>query len=144
MTTIDLNGSWEFKVASIRDTLPASAARAKEWLPAVVPGTVHTDLMTNGVIPDPFFGMNENDVQWVDGQQWTYRRSFDVPGSILKEKIVRLRAEGLDTYASRSILRSRGRNSLNRKVDRSLLPTRRIASTFGRRNIHLVGTGDPG
>ena len=137
MTTIDLNGSWEFKAASIRDTLPASATRAKEWLHAVVPGTVHTDLMTNGVIPDPFFGMNENDVQWVDGQQWTYRRSFDVPGSILKEKIVRLRAEGLDTYATITINGTRVGSTENmfieHRVDvkRQLRPgTNSISITF--------------
>ncbi len=80
-------------------TVPSSCARAADWLPAVVPGTVHTDLMANGVIPDPFYRMNENDVQWIDQEQWIYRKSFDVPAEFLHEKIVRLRAEGLDTYA---------------------------------------------
>jgi hypothetical protein len=32
---------------------------------AVVPGTVQTDLLANGVISDPFFRMNESDVQCV-------------------------------------------------------------------------------
>ena len=26
------------------------------WFPARVPGTIHTDLRQNGLIPDPFYG----------------------------------------------------------------------------------------
>ena len=33
--TIDLNGPWQFREAGTKE---------KEWLPATVPGTVHTDL----------------------------------------------------------------------------------------------------
>ena len=44
----------------------------EENLPASVPGFVHTDLMTNGLIPDPFYGTNEDSVQWVDKQEWVY------------------------------------------------------------------------
>ena len=64
-----------------------------------VPGTVHTDLLTNGKIADPFYRMNEEDVQWVDSQQWVYRREFEVDENFLKEKRIELVAEGLDTYA---------------------------------------------
>ena len=28
--------------------------------PATVPGFIHTDLMDNGLIPDPFYGTNED------------------------------------------------------------------------------------
>ena len=34
-----------------------------EWLPATVPGTVHTDLINNGKIDDPYFRLNEREVQ---------------------------------------------------------------------------------
>jgi beta-mannosidase len=99
MTTIDLSGTWEFRAADSDGTLPAEYSRAATWMPATVPGTVHTDLMAGGVIPDPFFRMNENDVQWVEGQSWIYRRTFTVPASVTKETVVRLNAGGLDTYA---------------------------------------------
>ena len=66
---------------------------------ATVPGTVHTDLMTEGIIPDPFYGMNENLVQWVDSLQWLYRREFNVSREMLREKYIELVAEGLDTFA---------------------------------------------
>ena len=35
------------------------------WLPAKVPGTVHTDLLQNKIIPDPFLGDNEKQLQCI-------------------------------------------------------------------------------
>ena len=67
---------------------------------ATVPGTVHTDLMAAGKIPDPFYRTNENDVQWIERVQWIYRRTFVVPDALLREESVELVAEGLDTFAS--------------------------------------------
>ncbi|MBR6441873.1 MAG: hypothetical protein IKS44_07500 [Bacteroidales bacterium] len=43
------------------------------WYPATVPGFIHTDLMANGLIPDPYYGTNEDSVQWVSYLVWTYR-----------------------------------------------------------------------
>jgi beta-mannosidase len=99
MTTLDLNGSWEFKAVDAYSMLPPEHQRVMQWMPATVPGTVHTDLMENKVVPDPFFGTNENDVQWVEGIQWLYRRSFNLPASLRDNESVQLRADGLDTYA---------------------------------------------
>ena len=53
---ICLDKGWEF-----------SQAGKGEWLPAKVPGTVHQDLMDNGKLVNPFYGMNEEKVQWVSG-----------------------------------------------------------------------------
>ncbi|WP_328537468.1 glycoside hydrolase family 2 protein [Streptomyces sp. NBC_00344] len=41
-------------------------------VPAQVPGCVHTDLLTAGLIPDPFLSRNENDVGWVGRRDWRY------------------------------------------------------------------------
>ena len=68
-------------------------------MPASVPGTVHTDLLAAGRIPDPFYRMNELEVQWVDSERWLYRREFEVGKEILDEDVISLVAEGLDTYA---------------------------------------------
>ena len=35
------------------------------WRKAVVPGTVHQDLLNHKQLPDPFYGKNEEKVQWV-------------------------------------------------------------------------------
>ena len=43
-----------------------------QWLPATVPGFIHTDLMATGIIPDPYLATNEDSVQWVAQRKWTY------------------------------------------------------------------------
>ncbi len=49
-----------------------------QWYPATVPGFIHTDLMANGLIPDPYYGTNEDSVQWVyDERQWIYHTVVD-------------------------------------------------------------------
>ncbi|MEX2190073.1 MAG: glycoside hydrolase family 2 protein, partial [Bacteroidota bacterium] len=64
-----------------------------------VPGTVHTDLLAEGKIPDPFYRMNELDVQWVDAEQWIYRKEFTISREFVSHDAVDLVAEGLDTFA---------------------------------------------
>ncbi|MBN2205910.1 MAG: glycoside hydrolase family 2 protein [Candidatus Aminicenantes bacterium] len=85
---ISLDGAWEFK--NVKESV---------WRPAVVPGCVHTDLLAAGLIPDPFVGDNELRVQWVDKEDWEYRKAFDAPPALLARERVELVAEGLDTYA---------------------------------------------
>ncbi len=70
-----------------------------EWLPAIVPGTVHTDLMKNGKIEDPFYRLNEHDVQWIDKTDWEYKTIFEADESIIHSDRVQLDFRGLDTYA---------------------------------------------
>ena len=53
-----------------------------KWYPATVPGFIHTDLMANGLIPDPYYGTNEDSVQWVGDSVWHYSttiRKSDLP-----------------------------------------------------------------
>lgn len=45
--------------------------------PASVPGFIHTDLMANSLIEDPFIGTNEDSVQWVSQCKWTYTCHLD-------------------------------------------------------------------
>lgn len=46
------------------------------WSDAKVPGTVHQDLLNHNRIPNPFYGMNEEAVQWVENEDWMYRTSL--------------------------------------------------------------------
>lgn len=66
---------------------------------ATVPGVVHTDLMDNGIIEDPFFRLNERGVQWVDKEDWEYRTEIDPLPEIFAKERIQLYFEGLDTYA---------------------------------------------
>ncbi len=73
---------------------------SEEWLPAQVPGGVHTDLMELGRIPDPFVGDNEKRVAWVAESDWEYRSSFNVQAEVFHRKQIWLVCDGLDTLAS--------------------------------------------
>lgn len=88
LTSREINENWTFKQVD-----------KNEWLPASVPGTVHTDLMANGKIEDPFYRLNEHDVQWIDKVDWEYKTTFTAEPELLKKDVVRLTFHGLDTYA---------------------------------------------
>lgn len=69
------------------------------WSDAKVPGTVHQDLLNHNRIPNPFYGMNEEAVQWVENEDWRYRTSFVVDEQQLSRDAAVLEMDGLDTYA---------------------------------------------
>lgn len=84
-----LAGRWQFRQAG-----------TQAWLPATVPGDVHTDLLAVGRIPDPFVADNERRVQWVAESDWEYRCSFTCADELLAEERVLLVCDGLDTLAT--------------------------------------------
>lgn len=84
----ELHEGWTFRQAEEGD-----------WLQATVPGTVHTDLMANGVIDDPYYRLNELDVQWIDKTDWEYKTTFTADKNMLDRDRVQLDFKGLDTYA---------------------------------------------
>lgn len=88
MLTQSLNGAWQFRKSGDTD-----------WLPASVPGGVHTDLLALGLIPDPFVEDNELKVMWVPESDWEYRRTFALEGGVLAQDQVDLVCDGLDTLA---------------------------------------------
>ncbi len=96
---LELGGSWSVRRATGLEPL-AAARRRKGWLEARVPGCVHLDLMAAGQIPDPFYGLNELDVQWVEAEDWLYRRTFQCAAELKKAERVDLVCEGLDTFAT--------------------------------------------
>lgn len=86
--TVTLSDGWVFRQERLRN-----------WHPATVPGTVHTDLMALGSIEDPFFGMNERSVQWIDKEDWLYDNHFVVTEGQQQCARRELTFYGLDTYA---------------------------------------------
>lgn len=71
----------------------------KTWLPATVPGTVHTDLLANKKIPNPLINTNEDSVQWIEKETWEYKTEFDFTDSMKSFSNHQLIFNGLDTYA---------------------------------------------
>jgi len=77
-----------------------SEAQKTNWLKATVPGVVHTDLLNHNKIPDPWYGLNEKEIQWVEEKNWQYQLDFEISEEELQNSNVSLIFEGLDTYAT--------------------------------------------
>lgn len=71
----------------------------KKWHPALVPGTIHTDLFKNKIVSDPFFSNNEDKLQWIEKEDWEYATSFRISQKELMHEHIELNFDGLDTYA---------------------------------------------
>lgn len=86
---IDLTQNWKFRRAG-----------EVQWLDARVPGVVHLDLLRHGLIPDPYYGTNEDSVQWIEREDWMYETTFSLPAALRDNQRYELVFDGLDTYAS--------------------------------------------
>jgi len=93
-TSRALEAKWEFRAISKTDR-----AELQDWHPAQVPGVVQTDLLKDGLIPDPFYQDNDTKLQWIGLTDWEYRTTFEADAATLGHDHVDLVFEGLDTYA---------------------------------------------
>ena len=100
MQSLPLTTNWQLKQRNPARPLPDDFGGAEGWLPASAPGVVQLDLMAAGQIPDPFYSLNENEVQWVGERDWLYRCGFEVSPETLNQPRVVLCFDGLDTYAT--------------------------------------------
>lgn len=89
----------EVNSRTLHDQWRFRQGRSEIWYPATVPGTVHTDLMDNEIIEDPFFRLNERGVQWVDKEDWMYETTFDASAAEASATNQQITFMGLDTYA---------------------------------------------
>jgi beta-mannosidase len=90
----NLDSGWQFRAVANADR-----ADVKEWHPAQVPGVVHTDLLQNKLIPDPFDKDNEFHLQWIGLADWEYQTTFQVDAAALAHEHLDLVFAGLDTFA---------------------------------------------
>ena len=86
--TISIDRDWQFCQADSGD-----------WMSADVPGCVHTDLMNNGNIANPYYRDVEQDVQWIGMKDWEYKTVFQVGQQLLSRECIEITFYGLDTYA---------------------------------------------
>ena len=103
----DLSTGWRLRLAADGDpaadpsadpaAVPAGVRNALP-IPATVPGTVHTDLLAAGLIPDPYLDRNELDLGWIGRVPWIYER--DLHHEPVDGATVLLAFEGLDTIAT--------------------------------------------
>jgi beta-mannosidase len=100
-----LNGEWQCRQVGSTD-----------WFDAAVPGGIYGDLRRADRIPDPLYGDNDLDVQWVADADWEYRRTIDVDESLLDHERIVLECDGLDTIAEVSVNGERVGSSRNMHV----------------------------
>jgi beta-mannosidase len=88
---LPVNQGWTFQQADddSRGFLPV----------ARFPTTIHLDLIHHNIIPDPFVGKNEAEVQWVGEKAWVYKTTFAAPAVRDGSRAV-LVFHGLDTHAT--------------------------------------------
>ncbi len=72
----------------------------ENWFPASVPGCIHTDLLANQLIDDPFWRDNERHLQWIGEKDWEYQLQFDADPEITRHNYIELLFAGIDTYAN--------------------------------------------
>ena len=95
VTRMTLHDGWT--LTSTGGQAPAEVVAAGE-VPATVPGTVHTDLLDAGLIPDPYLDRNEELLTWTGRTDWRYRRDLVAAPPEPGER-VDLVLEGVDTVA---------------------------------------------
>ena len=80
-----IHDNWSLRDSSIKSVLPAK-----------VPGCLHTDLISAGIVQDIFYRDNNDKYQWIENCSPVYETVFDA--EIAKD--VKLKFDGLDTYAN--------------------------------------------
>jgi len=83
-----LNRGWNLKT----DTLSIG-------LQVDIPSVVQADLYAAGIIPHPYLGKVEPELQWIPQREWTYSLMFDVNDNVWKNDNIELIFNGLDTYS---------------------------------------------
>lgn len=96
-TRRELHTGWT--VRAVAGPVPAHLAeQVHAPVPASVPGTVHTDLLAAGIVPDPYLDDNEHVLAWIGRCDWEYRTTFEwAPDGHERHDLV---ADGLDTVAA--------------------------------------------
>ncbi len=96
-----LDGEWA--LAQLTD-IPAEgeypSLAGAEWVSGQVPGEVHQDLIRAGRMENIFAGKEAaRKGAWVCDADWVYRRTFDVPETLLDEPNLFLHFDSIDTFA---------------------------------------------
>ncbi len=93
-----LEEGWRFRLLP-GDAMRSAYPQAASWRKASVPGSVHTDLLAHALIPDPYVGAPEAELQWIGLADWEYVNRFDVDETTRTRTHAELVFEGLDTFA---------------------------------------------
>ncbi len=97
---LELNDIWKFSISEKtykEELVPNKNIKPGNWFAAKVPGTIHTDLLSNKLIDDPYYSDNELKLGWIAEQDWIYQAEFKYIED--SKDVSFLVFEGLDTIA---------------------------------------------
>ena len=86
-------------ISLVGDGWTVSNPNGSVSVPGQLPSQAHLDLYAAGVIPDPYYNLNDFDLRWVVWSNWTYT-SAPVSGLSNETDSTWLQFDGLDTFAS--------------------------------------------
>ncbi len=77
MHSIDLNGQWALSPKDSKAIAPFCTYFLKNpSVPCTLPGDIHSALLYQELIPDPYWGTNELNIQWVGQHDWILSKTF--------------------------------------------------------------------
>ena len=88
-----LNGKWNLSIMNSEHALHGQV------FSCMLPGDIHSTLIENKIIPDPYVGTKELDIQWVGQQDWRLSRKFDVTKEELELNAV-MSLTNVDTFSN--------------------------------------------
>ena len=144
-----LNEGWELtdgtSVIESSKSIFDPQLNTSQWYNATVPGTVLTTLVSQGVYPDPYFGLNNMAIpDSLSRLDWWYRKSFTV--SDLSNERVRLIFEGVNYFAE-VFFNGKKLGNIKGAFIRGEFDVTDLVYHDGRNNIlavHVFPTANPG
>lgn len=88
MNTIQLHGRWELNRLSDGTRIPIE-----------IPGDNMSALYEAGAIPDPYYGKNELELQWIGREDWLFTTTFSLSVDFLDNHHLYLNFDCIDTFA---------------------------------------------
>lgn len=82
---ISLHGEWALRGEGVEEVIDAQ-----------VPGDNYTALEKAGLLPDPYYRLNEWEVQWPVERDWVYERTFTVDAKTLAAEAILLEFESIE------------------------------------------------
>ncbi len=99
MNTVLLHGQWQLSCHKLQlpDGIEAETVTIPSTIQMEIPGDVHSALLQTGVLPDPYYGKNELDIQWVGRSEWVCTKEVTIDDAFMhgKQYIV---LESADTF----------------------------------------------
>ena len=95
--TMTLDGSWQVAYGPVGKGSYADF-RALPTIPAQVPGAVHSDFISAGLIPEPLIDRNDEACRWLEDMEFWFTRAFPLTQDDMHARML-LIFHGLDTTA---------------------------------------------